>query len=115
MPKVLLDFEKIKTLISEGKSLPEIINATGYNKASVRSFMTREGLKCTKDGRGGNHRTKKLSPEKIKQAHAHVKALAIKHNGGDPDTAFVIGMITVQIEEYRKRIDKLTQAKNILA
>lgn len=113
MPKATLDADKIKTMITEGNSFPEIITATGYNKYSVRSFMKREGLKCDKDGRSGNRRIKK-SPKNINEVKKHAKALVIKHNGGNPDTAGIVASINTQIEYHQDMIGKLEQAKQIL-
>jgi hypothetical protein len=67
-----------------------------------------------KSGRGGNHRTKKLSPDKIKEAKTHVRALSIKQSGGDPDTSYIIAKIDMKIEYHQGMIGKLKQAKEIL-
>jgi len=60
-------------------------------------------------------KTKKLSPEKIKEVKTHVKALAIKHSGGDPDTANIVAAIDIKIEYHQGMIGKLNQAKEILS
>ena len=81
--------------------------------------------------------TAKLSPEVIKQAKTHAKALSIKHAGGDkspiveisvnvPETAGIIAIaadaayklvhiaIEMQISHHEDMIRKLKEAKNIL-
>ena len=58
--------------------------------------------------RGTN--TKKLSPESIKKVKKHVRALSIKHNGGDPDFAGAIAELTLSRDNLLLRADKLTQA-----
>ena len=68
-----------------------------------------------KSGRGGNRRSKKLSPEKIKEAKTHVKALAIKQAGGDPNSAGIIAVIDMKIIYHQNMIGKLKQAKEILS
>jgi hypothetical protein len=60
-------------------------------------------------------KTKKLSPEKIKEVKTHAKALAIKHNGGDPDTANIVAAMDIKIEYHQGMIGKLNQAKEILS
>jgi uncharacterized CHY-type Zn-finger protein len=67
-----------------------------------------------KSGRGGNRRSKKLSPEKVIKAKTHVKALAIKHNGGDPNNAGIIALIDMKIKYHQDMIGKLNQAKQTL-
>lgn len=116
-----LDGAKIKELIDDGKSIVEVIAATGYNKGSVCTFLRREGIKPKVDGRSlryknkANEPTKQLSPAKIKEVKVHAKALGIKHSGGDPDTAGIISQIDVKIAEHLKQIEKLSKAKQILA
>jgi hypothetical protein len=46
-------------------------------------------------------------------AKSHVKTKGFKHSDG-PDIDVVIAMVDAQIEEYKKRLDKLNQAKQIL-
>lgn len=61
------------------------------------------------------NKIKKLSPKKIKEAKTHVKAMVIKHNGGDPDTAGIVAEIDMKIEYHQGMIGKLKQAKNVLS
>jgi len=131
MPRTNLDVAKIKELIDQGKSVPEIINETGYKKNSIASLMKRLGIKCKVDGRSLRYKkvskevkkkkatpirqtVKRLSPEKIAEAESLVKAIGIKNYGVDPETALVIGTIDVQIEKLEKRIDKLNNSKQSL-
>ena len=113
MPKAKLDLERIKTLISDGKSVPEIIKETGYKINSVRSAMNRLGLKCKKDGRGSNRQIKKLSPDKIKKTWA-CRTLGVKQSFGDSDMSGLITSINIQIKHHQDAIEKLERAKQIL-
>ncbi len=109
----VLDIERIKTLISENKTFPEIIKETGYNKFSVRSAMKRLGLKCTKDGRAGNRPSKRLSPEKIQKKNNY-SGLIFRDEETDSGVAGVVAAIDSSIAHHQSMIEKLTQAKNIL-
>lgn len=79
-----------------------------YNNHPSKKRRVKSGIKFP------SIKTKKLSPGKVNEVKAHVKAIGIKRSGGDPDTAFIIGMIDTKIDEYKKRIDKLSQVKQIL-
>lgn len=58
---------------------------------------------------------KKLSPESIQKAKKNVRALSIKHNGGDHDLAGAIAELTISRDNLLLKADKLTQAIALLS
>lgn len=108
------DSPECKAALAQAK---KDFNNPGYKQVHKRKSKTKEisTKHFKKTVMPPDSAFKKLSMGNVQEAKAHVKALGIKQSGGNPDTAFVIGMIDVQIEEYKKRLDKLNQAKQILA
>jgi len=115
--EMALDKDKLKELHAAGKTDKEIAEALNAKVGTVWAARKALGLKPNNSRkhspRKSLDRPGRLSPDKIKEVKT-VKAINMSHVG-EPDTAFVIGIIDVQIEEYRKRIDRLTQAKSILS
>jgi hypothetical protein len=144
MPRQKLDGPKIKELIKSGKTIPEIIAETGFNKGSVCSFLRREGLKPQVDGRSLRYKNKgekstvksypssAINPKRkktrkytlrkkssidvalLKNEDAIRVQPGIDYEGINPDSGIVINLIDAQIDEYQKRITKLTKAREIL-
>jgi hypothetical protein len=110
--QMALDKELLIKLHGEGKSDKEIATALNAKDGTVWAARTALGLKAnyTKP----QFKNRKLSPDKIKEIKTHVKALGIKRNGGDPNTAGIVASIDMQIEHYQAMIGKLKQAKEIL-
>jgi hypothetical protein len=67
----------------------------------------------TRRGRGTV--AKKLSPESIQKAKKNVRALSIKHNGGDHDLAGAIAELTINRDNLLLKADKLTRAIALLS
>ena len=57
----------------------------------------------------------KISPDNVKKIKTHVRALKIKHNGGDPEMAGVIATMQMERERLLAKADKLKQAINLLS
>lgn len=65
--------------------------------------------------RGRGTVAKKLSPESIQKAKKNVRALSIKHNGGDHDLAGAIAELIINRDNLLLKADKLTQAIALLS
>ena len=114
--KINLDVDQLKSLVDGGKSFPTIMKEMNCTRSTLSRTLAALGLKAA-DGRAERYhkpQTQKLSPAKIKEVKTHVKALAIKHNGGDPNSAGIIAVIDMKIIYHQDMIDKLKQAKQIL-
>lgn len=59
--------------------------------------------------------TKPISPEKIGGVKTHVKALGIKHNGGDPSMAHVLATLQIERLSLLDKVDKIKQAIDLLS
>ena len=60
-------------------------------------------------------KVKKLSPESIQKAKKNVRAMSIKHNGGDHDLAGPIAELTLSRDNLLLKADKLTKAIALLS
>jgi hypothetical protein len=127
--KFLIDDEILKGKVDAGKTFPEIMKELACSRATLDRNLKRLNLKAA-DGRAFRYKkaTKKLSPGKqqqdsssedsylkhVRDAKSHVKIKGFKHPD-NPNIDVVIAVVDAQIEEYKKRLDKLNQVKQILA
>lgn len=135
--KINLDVDQLKTLVNEGKSFPTIMREMNCSRSKLSKTLAALGLKAA-DGRAERYhtsQTNKLSKKKLKdtitpspnqltrrilsqedidKCRTHARALGIKNNGGNPDTAVIIASIDMKIEYYQDMIGKLNKAKSLL-
>jgi hypothetical protein len=107
-----LDRDKIKKLIAENKSVPEIVAETGYKLNSLRTVLRTLGLKSTVDGRG-----RKLgSVNKIKNASAsnNVEKPEIKIQKTLSNIT-AVDMLIAERNDLQARVFKINQAIELLS
>jgi hypothetical protein len=123
-----LDRDKIKKLIAENKSVPEIVAITGYKINSVRTVLKTLGLKSSKDGRGRKlGSVNKIKPTgasnnvekpEIKIQNKKLRVLRFPPGLGSPKTLSDITSVDILIAErndLQARVFKINQAIELLS
>lgn len=108
-----LDHEKIKTLIAEGKSVPEIVAETGYKLPSVRTVLKRLGLKSSKDGRGRKLGSVNKSSE-FRAANYVEKSAKLKKEAIVADIS-IVDQLMAERNRLQDKVFKINQAIELLS
>jgi hypothetical protein len=110
--EIKIDKEKLKTLHSEGKTDQEIAVVFGVIPGTVWAARKKLGLKCNSTRKP--QKNKKTFQKKINKTKDKFSNLIFRDEESNPGMAGVIATLDASIAHHQEKIDKLTQAKNIL-